>query len=237
MIGLRRHRAAALVLASAAVFSLGVSAETARQADFTPAAAGNGENSFQNVIEFPELRGDTTVEIGCLGLLENNGKFDEHLCYRVNPGDDTFIRAIAKSIRKVRFVPATLDGKDVDVVFQYRAKFVKAGDDETIEVIANPGVVENVEAYGSDHVAAQRVMKRERWQDECPKKARFIVLARANVDFDGTPSSVSLQHMDGIRITEKCSTAIEQNLLASAFIPAEVDGETVPSTYIEPFGN
>ena len=226
-----RSRALPLLVA---VFSSGTAlAETA----FTPADFSTGDKSLGNLIEFPELRGDASVTISCLGLLSGRGKFDQHACYQRNPGDETFIAPIYKAVKKARLKPASYAGRQVDVVFQYRVKFVKAGDEQTLNFVANPGYEENVDAYGPEHIAAQRLMHKETWQNSCPQQTKFLVLARANVDYDGRPSAVSIDHADGIAITPRCEAALVQNLLDSRFIPAFADGEAVPSTFVEPFGN
>ena len=80
-------------------------------------------------------------------------------------------------------------------------------------------------------------MRKEAWQKSCPQQNRFVVMARANVDWDGNPSAVSITHLDGIPITQKCEDAIRNAVLDSRFIPAFADGEPVPSTFVEPFGN
>ena len=206
-------------------------------AEFSPATFSTGEKSLETLIEFPELRGDVSVTISCISLLARNGKLEEHGCYQQNPGDEAFIAPLYKAARKARLVPAVLDGKPVSVVFQYRAHFTKQGEDETVQFVANPGYEENVEAYGAAHVAAQRVYTKDDWEKSCPKQARFIVMVRANVDYDGTPSAASVTHLNGINITEKCEQAIIDSVLESRFIPAHADGEAVPSTFVEPFGN
>ena len=225
---------AAIVLTLLTVFVSGVASA---EATFTPGRFGDGEKSLGKLIRFPELRGDTTVAISCTGILTGRGKLDQHSCYRRNPGDETFITEILRGSRKARLIPATYNGRTVDVVFQYRVQFKKEGEELTLQFAANPGYEENVEAYGSGHIAAQRVMAKENWQKSCPRQAKFLVLARANVDYDGTPGAVTIQPGTGIPITETCRAALEQTMLNSRFIPAFADGEAVPSTYLEPFGN
>ena len=154
-----------------------------------------------------------------------------------NPGDEAFIAAIYDVIKKARLVPARYQGKEVEVVFQYRIQFVKKGDEQTLSLVANPGYEENVDAYGSEHVAAQRLMRKETWQKSCPQQTRFVVLAKANVDYEGRPSAASIEHAEGIPITPRCESALIQNLLDSRYIPAYADGEPVTSTFVEPFGN
>ena len=121
-------------------------------------------------------------------------------------------------------------------MFQYRVHFEQKGEEQNLVFLANPGLGENVEAYGIDHTAAQRLMEKERWQKSCPQQTKFLVLARANVDWEGRPSAVSIQHMGGIPITQGCEQALQQAILDSRFIPAFADGEPVPSTFVEPFG-
>ncbi len=207
------------------------------QVTSTPARFGDGEKSVGRLIEFPELRGDTTVTISCLGIVTSRGKLDKESCYLRSPGDEPFIAAFMKASRKARLVPATFDGRPVSVVFQFRVQFKKEGEEQTILFAENPGYEENVNAYGAGHIGAQRVMRKETWQKSCPKQAKFVVLARGNVDYDGTPGAVSIEHGTGIPITDTCRAALEENLLNSRFIPAFADGESVPSTFVEPFGN
>lgn len=220
--------------ASLGIMTLSV---TAYAQETTPAVFSSGEKSLGELIEFPELRGDVSVAISCLAILNGKGKLEDHGCFRRNPGDETFVAAVYPAVKKARLTPAVYDGKRVHVVFQYRVQFVKKGEEETLNFVANPGYEENIDAYGHDHIAAQRVYGKETWQKSCPRQARFVVLAKANVDYDGTPGAVSLTHADGIPITAGCEKAIVDTLLASRFIPAMADGEPVPSTYVEPFGN
>ena len=214
-----------------------LAAATGVHAETTPANFLDGERSLPTLIEFPELRGDATVTISCLGIIESNGRMEEHSCYRRQAGDEVFIREIYDIMKKARFQPAVVDGRERSVVFQYRIQFAKKGDEQEIRLVANPGYEENVDAYGQEHIAAQRVFAKEDWQKSCPQQAGFLVLAKANVDFEGTPSAVSIVHADGIPITQRCEQALIDNLLASQFVPAIADGESVPSTFVEPFGN
>lgn len=226
-----------LIFFCAFAVTMPIAASTASAQQTVPANFSQGEKSLAQLIEFPELRGDVSVAISCFGIVNGKGKIKEHGCYRRNPGDETFVAVIYAAGKKARLTPASYDGLRVHVVFQYRVQFVKKGDDEVLNFVANPGYEENVNAYGPEHIAAQRVFGKEGWEKSCPRQAKFVVLAKANVDFDGTPASVSLTHADGIPITAGCEQAIIDAVQSSRFIPAMADGEAVPSTYVEPFGN
>jgi hypothetical protein len=163
--------------------------------------------------------------------MEKNG------CYNESPSDQLFIPAINKAAGKARMQPASLDGRNLEVYFQYRVKFEKKGDETTVTVLENPGVTENAEAYGEDHVAPQRAIGKERWQATCPSRAQYLVWLRAHVAPDGTVSNASLTHGGGIMPTPRCQQAILETVQGSVFFPALDDGQPVPSTYVEPFGN
>lgn len=206
-------------------------------AERSPARFGSGEESLPSLIEFPELRGDTSVMIRCAALAEDNGNLDMNGCYANDPADQLFIEAIIEAAEDARAVPAVADGDEETVYLQYRVQFIKKGDEQTINVFENPGVQENIDAYGQDHVAAQRVVGDEEWQDVCPQSAAYLVWLKAHVAPDGAPSSLSLTHGGGINPPPSCEQAIRDTVSNSLFFPALADGEPVPSTYMEPFGN
>lgn len=206
-------------------------------AERSPALFGSGEESLPSLIEFPELKGDTTVTLRCAALVETNGNLDMNGCYAENPADQLFIKAIVEAAEDARAQPAVADGDPQTVYLQYRVRFVKKGDEQTIDVYPNPGVQENIDAYGEGHVAAQRVVGKEHWQDVCPENAAYLVWLKAHVAPDGMASNLSLTHGGGLNPTPRCRQAILDTVSSSLFFPALADGEPVPSTYVEPFGN
>lgn len=209
----------------------------AAQAERQPARIGSGKDSLGARIEFPELKGDATAIVRCAAQVEDGGDMEKNGCYNEGPSDQLFIPAISKAARKAGMQPASLDGRRMEVYFQYRVKFEKKGDDTTITVLENPGVTENVEAYGEDHVAAQRAIGDENWQKVCPSRAQYLVWLRAHVAPDGSVSNPSLTHGGGITPTPRCQQAILETVQNSIFFPALDDDQPVPSTYVEPFGN
>lgn len=224
-----------LVATMAAAYAL--AGPVVAHAQRIPAGFESGERALDALIEFPELRGDADQTIVCAGILKKNGKLDQAGCYVLQPGDEIYAAAVAKALRKSRFTPASVDGREMDVVFQYRARFRQQGEERSIFLYANPGYSENLDAYGPDHVAAQRSMTRERWQKACPQHSKFTVMAKAHVSHEGIPSSISVSEGSGLPVTQKCRDAIAATLAESVYVPAMADGEPVPSTYVEPFGN
>jgi hypothetical protein len=207
------------------------------RAERQAALPGAGEDSLAQRIEFPELSGDTSATIRCAARIQGNGKMKDNGCASTTPSDQVFIEPINKAAKKARLTPAVADDRNAEVYFQYRVEFIKKGDEAIVTVYPNPGVQENVEAYGVDHVAAQRAIGKEEWQDVCPERAQYLVWLKAHVAEDGTPSNLSLTHGGGLKPTPRCEEAILSAARTSLFFPALADGEPVPSTYVEPYGN
>jgi len=224
---------AALSLLALLAFTAAVPAFAQRQ----PAGMVEDDKSLLNVLGFPDIKGDFERAIVCAGIVKTNGKMDGGGCYVIQPGDEVYVGAISQALKKARWLPAVIDGKAVEAYLQYRVLFVQKGEDRRVGFLPNPGYVENVEAYGPKHSAAQRVVGKENWQKVCPNYAKFSVLAKAHVSFEGVPSSISVSDGAGLPISDTCRQAIIDTLQRSLYIPATADGETVPSTYTEPFGN
>ena len=219
------------------VYVISMSMSVPALAERQPARAAAGKDSLAARIEFPELKGDASAVVRCAARVEDGGDMEENGCYDESPSDRLFIPAINEAARKAKMTPATVDGRAVEVYFQYRVRFEKKGDEQTVTVLENPGVTENVEAYGEDHVAAQRAIGEERWQEACPSRAQYLVWLRAHVAPDGAMSNPSLTHGGGIMPTPRCQQAILETVETSTFFPALRGGEPMPSTYVEPFGN
>lgn len=208
------------------------------RAERTAALLGTGEDSLAERIEFPELKGDTTAVIRCAARVQSNGKMKDNGCAVSGPADQVFIGPINKAARKARLVPAAADGRPKEIYFQYRVEFIQKGNERTVNIYPNPGVEENVEAYGAEHVAAQRAIGKEEWQGVCPGRAQYLVWLKAHVAEDGTVSNLSLTHGSGLNPSPRCEEAILGSAGSSLFFPALADdGEPVPSTYVEPYGN
>jgi hypothetical protein len=186
---------------------------------------------------FPELRGDATARLRCATQVDRRGKMKKTGCYLNTPGDEVYVAPIVKAARKARMIPASRDGQPFAVYVQFQVEFRKAGDEQSIRVLNNPGLQENVEAYGEDYIAAQRGLATDKFTSVCPKYTRYLVWAKAHVAEDGQHGSYSILPGEGAPITEKCRDGIFATLRDSIYTPAMVAGDPVPSSFIEPFGN
>ncbi|MDH4047367.1 MAG: hypothetical protein OEW68_00835 [Gammaproteobacteria bacterium] len=223
------------VLAVLTILALPVAAKAER----LPALfeGDNPDRIFQNLVEFPDISGNASVMMLCASQVEGSGKMKDTFCYIRNNADFTYNEAIQKAAKKALLKPATIDGKRQKIYLQFRVEFTKKDEEKHIIVHLNTGDAENLEAYGPDFIAAQRVIGKERWMKVCPLRADFALTARAHVSVEGVGSNVSLAHGYGIVPTGNCQQAIVDTIEQSPFIPAMVDGEAVPSAFVEPFGN
>lgn len=222
-----------IVLLGFAAFAFGAGSTS------SPAGFGTGENTLDKKIKFPDAAASSTMDrmLTCQGILKASGKMTQAGCFVKEFTDEPYVAAVNKAVKKARFRPAVYNGKKIGVYFQYRIRFTRKDDEQNITLYANQAYPENLDAYGEDHIAAQRGVMREKWQKYCPSQARFIALARAHVAADGRQSSVKVTHGSGIPINNKCNKAIVETIEQSVFIPAYADGEAVPSSYLEAFGN
>ena len=207
--------------------------------EFRPASFGSpdAEKSFMSLLKFPEMQGDVTVTLDCFARIKANGRMKDHNCYVKDTWDSPFAEVVNKAAKKAQVIPATINGKEREVYLQFKVLFQKKGDDHRAGVLLNPGYEENVTAYGEEYIGAQRVLGRGSWQGACPRRAQYVLLAKAHVGEDGRASSPSTVHGSGIVPTETCQQAIRDTLVNSLYIPAMADGAPVPSTFTEPFGN
>jgi hypothetical protein len=195
------------------------------------------KHHFPDLLMFPDVAGNVSIMMLCASQIETSGKMKDTFCLIRNNTEGVFGDAVQKAAKKARLTPASIDGKKQKVYLQFRVEFIKEGDSKRIQVYSNTGDAENVEAYGNDYVAAQRVIGKEPWMKVCPARAQFGITARAHVSVDGVASSVSMHHGYGIVPTGTCQQAIIQAIENSPFIPAMVENEPVPSAFVEPFGN
>jgi hypothetical protein len=192
---------------------------------------------MDTLIEFPDIEGDLTVMLLCFSKVQPNGKMKDTGCYAPKNYDEPFAMAVNKAAKKARMNPAIIGGKAREIYLQFRAEFISDKGNRTIDFYLNPGYQENIAAYGFDHIAGQREIGRESWMDVCPKRANFSLLARAFLGENGRAESPALEHTGGIMPTPKCQDAIKQTLLNSRYTPAYADGQPVPSSFVEAFGN
>lgn len=221
------------------ILSLLLAASNAAGVEFRAAAFDHEEakRRLADRIEFPDVSGKVSAMILCFSQIEKSGKMKETGCYTKDNFESRFAEAVVKAAKRSQMTPALIDGKPYKIYMQFRVEFTADGDDRQIKLYPNPGYNENVDAYGADHVAGQRVIGKEPWQDVCPQRAKYLVAVRAFLGEDGRSQSPSIERLTGIMPAPDCQNAIKETILSSRFVPAMADGYPVPSAFVETFGN
>ena len=211
----------------------------AAAAQSIPATFGDPaeERHIIKYFKLPDIKGDYSMMLRCFVVAEKSGKLKDLGCYNSTEAEFAVMKALQKAAKKARVTPASIDGKERKIYLQFRAQFIGEGDKHVAHLYLNPAEPENIEAYGENHVAAQRVIGKEHWQKVCPTRASWLIFTRSHVSMEGRGSSVDLSHGGGIVPTGPCQQAIIDTLINSEYIPAMIDGDAVPSTFIEGFGN
>ena len=206
-------------------------------AEKLPANFNTQDKSLEQIIKFPDIKGDISTTINCSGVVQKNKKIKFFSCYKNQPGDEVYIYEIYKAFKKARFNPALLNRKKEEALVQFRIFFKSEANNNSIKIINNIGYKENVDAYGINHIGAQRIIGAEIWQKHCPKFNQYNLLTKTHVNSEGSASNASIHDYKGIKISQSCNNSILSTLNSSDYIPAISGDIFVPSTHIEVFGN
>ena len=81
------------------------------------------DKSLEQIIKFPDIKGDISTTINCSGVVQKNKKIKFFSCYKNQPGDEVYIYEIYKAFKKARFNPALLNRKKEEALVQFRIFF------------------------------------------------------------------------------------------------------------------
>ncbi|MDX1404232.1 MAG: energy transducer TonB [Woeseiaceae bacterium] len=207
--------------------------------EFQPATFEHQESKrrLADRIEFPDVSGKVSAMLVCFSQIEKSGRMKSTGCYTKDNYETQFAAAVVKAAKKASMTPAMIDGKPYKIYMQFRVEFIADGEDRVINLYPNPGITENIEAYGEHYIAGQRVIGSEPWQRICPQRAKYLVLVRAFLGEDGRSESPSVERISGIMPTADCQDALKETILNSRYTPAMADGYPVPSAFVESFSN
>ncbi|MFQ6005547.1 MAG: energy transducer TonB [Woeseia sp.] len=213
---------AVLVLSAALLFNC---RESLAVDDLTPARLGDGEQSLQQLIQFPSWRGDAAISILCGARLAADGEFLDTYCWGFDNRKFYYIREIQKVADDARALPATLNGENKAVWLQYSVEFKKVGDDKSIKVYPNWGF--NREAYGTDYISPQLYNAPKRSM-RCRKDMSFTV----SMQIDEAGAIHDPEIVSG-KASDKCREKLSEFIQHAKYIPASVDGKPVPVKYVD----
>lgn len=191
----------------------------------SPAQFNDGGRSLQNRIIFPKVRKDVAVSVLCGARLAENGDIIDNYCWNMTNQQMGFVNAINRVADQVRLTPASVDGVNCSVWFQYSVEFRKSGDDERIGVFPNWGF--NRELYGFDYIGPQLYHAARRSMN-CNVNQSFMVSMK--IDGDGSIHEPQVINGDP---TRECRERFENFIPGARYIPAHFRGQPVPATYVD----
>lgn len=207
--------------------------------DTKPALFGDAGAELIESFVIPEGASFQKITVRCGGSLGSSGRFRVLLCATTSL-EDSLARELSENVadaaKKLKLQPAIVKGarKRVWFVFTMVIERLKHGD--AVRIYHNDLASED--SLGPGYIAPQR-HRFPRWgrRLSCSSPTGLgrgvIAIANVRVTERGKANSVSLDyHPDDI----KCAAAIENALMDSDYIPANVDGVPVAAAYNEIFG-
>jgi hypothetical protein len=199
-----------------------------------PARFVDGLEAAAATIPFPDYRKDIALFINCAAQLDETGAVISHFCLDYSgSADDRFRQLVDRFVGGASFSPAKVNGEPLPVVFYFRVYFGRRGEEYAVGVFPNWG--DDAERYGLNYEAPQRY-DLQPMSDACSIEGG---LARILVGADGRASGeAGLVMSYGVpeRYSE-CESWFADSVAAGRYIPAMLDGEPVPATYVEMTGD
>lgn len=191
----------------------------------TPAQFNDGGRSLQNRIIFPKVSKDVAVSVLCGARLAENGDIEDNYCWNMTDQQTGFVKAINRVTDQVRLTPASADGVNCSVWFQYSVEFEKTGEEERIGVFPNWGF--NRELYGLDYIGPQLYQAARRSMN-CNINQSFMVSMK--IDSDGSIHEPEVINGDP---TRECRQRFENFVPYAKYIPAHFKDQPVPAVYVD----
>jgi len=199
--------------------------------DFTHAKFVEGDRSLKSLIEFPDIDFDVEITLMCNGTASAKGRLQNGKCSSPGDPDLLFTMSVSRVFNTLRVVPATVNGREEEVDFQFVVIFKKAGEAESIEIY--PNNQKNVDRLGLDYISAQRYSPHPLpnrcagWQKD------DLLVEAAIVDVNGRPRDVNVMSAS-VGIPRSCRKGIISQLEDARWIPAIYQGQYVESVWINP---
>ncbi len=199
--------------------------------EFTHAVFVEGEESMKSLVEFPDIDFDVEVNVTCGGRATAKGRLKEARCSSSNDPDLKFTMAVSRRFNSTRMIPATVNGNEEEVDFQFMVAFKKQGETETVDVYLNNQ--KNVDRLGMDYISAQRYSPSV-WPTRCGRwRQDDLIIEAAIVDTSGRPKDVNVMSSTA-GVPHSCREGLINQLENGRWIPARYQGQLVEAVWVNP---
>jgi len=195
-------------------------------------------------IELPQIKTPYEVVIKCAGVVTEEGTLRDKrvaLCGGIENERNSLgskeITSLVKSVEKgtagMKLNPAMINGRAVDIWFNFHVKILAEGNSTLITLRENQLLNESY--YGENYISSQRYLldkNIEKLRCGFPKPKNMFSLA-IQISAFGKPADYRILEVE--QLSRNCKKSIEEFIKDSGFIPAMVDGDPVDSIYVELF--
>jgi hypothetical protein len=182
---------------------------------------------------------ENNIMVYCQVGLTEAGKARWSFCFTPEYEQFPYRNELERATAEARFVPASVDGENVEVSFPFRVSLSWDGDRCTLAAIPNWAFDP---AMGNNYIAPQEVLQGGHgWVRRARSMDDFVALEvnRGDIEFsmsllaslDGTASDSRLEH-NALATRRELRNALRA-LEGSRFIPGFYGGEPVPMRYYE----
>lgn len=225
-------------------------AETQAHAS-TPARFVEGEESLENLVAFPDVPGNLTLNVYCRAVIGPKGQMKQNFCFRSEKVDQAFRDAIDTAAKSAKLLPAIVSGEPHRVIFWYRVMFVRVDGKSMIRVF--PNWARDIDKYGNDYEGPQRVSRlmlpracstrglvtmdaADSLRSKFENPSVFLI-ATLTIDASGEPlDDVVFESTSNVE-DSRCRSRIREELERADYIPGYRNGEPVEATFVQPVGS
>jgi hypothetical protein len=205
--------------------------------DVTPARLREDEYSIESQLQLPDDLGRRRYDVYCEARVRMTGRPGDVSCYAL---DATVPRSLVDAVSlaglRSRFVPATRDGKPVEIYMVLMVRVLVTEQESLVLVLPNNGVEH--ERYGLFYIAPQRFNEfywgtgNEPYFNSHVSDPDVLVWQEFWIDEHGNVTDSRLTNASG------ASGAVMKEVGKSArkmqFMPGFFEGKAVPMHYREP---
>lgn len=197
----------------------------------TPARLTEGPDSIEALVRLPEDLEAGRYVVQCEAEVHRKGRTRRVICYSAEAGQQALVKAVSKAGRQARFVPATRNGKAVDVYMLVMVKIDTTGREPLILAVPNNGV--EAQRYGLLYSAPQR-FNEFTWQTNflAMDEGRVLLWQNLHIDEYGKVVEYTVTNPSGAPAF--FVGRIEKQIERMQFMPGYFEGKPVPMFYTEP---
>ena len=154
-----------IMLISALILPAATLADSIANQEFIAARFGNHSNSILTNLQCPKQKDDRNlIGVYCQATIDVDGQVrrEETFCFGDTEKDHGYAVRAEKAVKKSLFLPASVDGEKVKVLFSFRIFFSYSGDDCSVSAIPNLGF--QYEELENTYSAPQEIRTDSDWQ-------------------------------------------------------------------------